>query len=144
MRKLFYLMVCIALAACGSPSVEMASSTADAEGKTFQPPAPDKAALYVAAGYIPDVSTISVGRSEVGSLIRHTWLRVDVAPGNHEIRARSPYSESSLSLAFTAGTTTFVQLQYVDRRPWSDVLSQVSSSRGRELVLAGNRAATVR
>ena len=137
-------MVCIALAACESPRVEMASSTSDAEGKTFQPPPPGRAALYVAAGYIPDVSTISVGRLEVGSLIRHAWLRVDVEPGNHEIRARSPYSESSLSLALAAGTTTFVQLQYVDRRPWSDVLSQVSTGQGRELVLAGNRAATLR
>ena len=122
----------------------MASSTSDAEGKAFPPPLPGKAALYIAAGYIPDVSTISVGRLEAGSLIRHTWLRVDVNPGNHEIRARSPYSESSLSLALTAGTTTFAQLQYVDRRPWSDVLSQVSSDQGRELVLAGKRAATPR
>jgi hypothetical protein len=144
MRKLFYLTVCIALIACEGPKIETASSTSDAEGKTFPPPPPGKAALYIAAGYIPDVSTISVGRSEVGSLSQRTWLRVDVDPGNHEIRARSPYSESSLSLAFTAGTTTFAQLQYVDLRPWSDVLSQVSSGQGRELVLAGKRAATLR
>jgi hypothetical protein len=119
----------------------MASSTSDAEGRTFAPPPPGKAALYVAAGFIPDIQSISLGRSEVGSLAGHTWLRVDVDPGSYEIRARSAYSESSLVVALDRGTVTFTQLQYVDRRPWSDVLSPLSESQGRALVLAGKRVA---
>jgi hypothetical protein len=135
------LVACAALAACAGPTVPMASPASDAEGKTFAPPPPGKAALYVAAGQIADVQSISLGRSEVGSLTGHTWLRVDLDPGSYEIHARSAYSESSLAVALGPGTLTFTQLQYVDLRPWSDVLSPAAPREGRALVLAGKRVA---
>jgi hypothetical protein len=135
------LALCLALAACESPTVPAASATADAAGKRFAPPPAGKAGLYVASGYIPDVATISVGPSAIGSLVQHTWLRVDLAPGRYEIAARSPSSTDSLSVTLAANALTFVQLQYIDSRPWRDVLSEVPENSGRALVLAGTRAA---
>jgi len=140
-RLLLGLVACAALAACAGPTVPLASPRSDVEGKAFAPPPPGRAALYVAAGRIPDVQSISLGHSQVGSLTGNTWLRVDLDPGPYRIHARSAYSESSLAVALSPGTLTFTQLQYVDLRPWSDVLSPVAESEGRALVLAGKRVA---
>jgi hypothetical protein len=136
MMRLCLLLACAALTACESPT-----ATAGAAGERFAPPPVGKAGLYVASGYIPDVATISVGPSTVGSLGQNAWLRVDLAPGRYEIAARSPYSTDSLSVTLAPNALVFVQLQYIDSRPWRDVLSEVSQDRGRTLVLAGARAA---
>jgi hypothetical protein len=107
---------------------------------TFEPPPADKAGLYIASGYIPDVATISVGASTVGSLGQNAWLRVDLAPGHYEIAARSPYSTDSLSVTLAPNALAYVQLQYIDSRPWRDALSEVSADKGQALVRAGKRA----
>ena len=125
-------LLCVALVACESPTTTPT---------TFEPPAPGKAGLYVASGYIPDVAAISVGTLTVGSLAQNAWLRADLAPGSYAIAARSSYSTASLPVTLAPNTLTFVQLQYIDSRPWRDVLSEVPESRGRALVLAGRHAA---
>jgi hypothetical protein len=144
MTRAWLLVACLALAACASPTVPGASSASDAAGRTFAPPPAGKATLYVAAGYIPDVATISAGSTDVGALAQQTWLRADLEPGTYELHARSPYRSSSLSITLPPASIRFVQLQYVEQRPSSDVLSEVSETKGRELVLAGTRAARPR
>jgi hypothetical protein len=141
MERLCLLVACLGLAACESPTVPLASSALDATGKNFEPPPTGKAALYVAAGYIPDVATISVGPTKIGSMAQRTWLRADLEPGTYDIHARSPYSTSSLSVTLAPGSITYTQLWYVDRRPWSDVLNEALESKGRALVLADKRVA---
>jgi hypothetical protein len=141
MSRLCLMVLCAALAACQSPTVPLASSASDAAGKGFAPPPPGKATLYVAAGYIPDVATISVGQTIVGSLAQRTWLRADLQPGSYDIHARSPYTTSSLSVTLAPGSITYTQLWYVDLRPWTDRLSETTESNGRELVLGGKRVA---
>jgi hypothetical protein len=138
MKWLCLLVAGGTLAACETPSTAVLTAT------TFDPPQPGKGALYIVSGYIPDTPSILVGASTVGSLAKHSWLRVELAPGTYALQARSPYSESSLSLTIAAATSTFVQLQFVDSRPWQDVLSKVSDSQGHALVAVATPAAQQR
>jgi hypothetical protein len=136
-KRLLFAFLYVALAACESHTVPTA-------GEPFDLPPLGKAGLYVASGYIPDVANISVGASTVGSLAKNSWLRVDLAPGRYEIAARSPYSTDALSVTLPPNAIAFVQLQYIDSRPWRDALSEVPENTGRALVLAGQRAAPAR
>ena len=139
------LLIALAiLAACDSAGVPTSSSEPEASRKDFPPPPQGKATLYVASGYIPDVAVIAVGASTVGSLSRNSSLRLDLAPGTYDVHARSSYSVSSLSITIAADSSTFVQLQYIDSRPWRDVLSQVSQTEGRALVSAARPVAAPR
>jgi hypothetical protein len=141
MRRLGLLMACAVLAACETRTAPLASPTSAVGGTSFQLPPAGKGALYVAAGYIPDMPSIVVGPSTVGSLAQNSWLRIDLAPGTYALQARSPYSISSLSVTIAAEASIFVQLQFVDGRPWRDVLSEVSETQGRALVSAARRVA---
>jgi hypothetical protein len=139
MTRLAVLLACAVLAACERPAAPPASSST-ASGSMFRPPPTGSGALYVVAGDIPDTPDISIGSSTAGALAQNSWLRRDLAPGSYTLQARSPYSESSLLVTITADTATFVQLQFVDSRPWRDVLSKVSETEGRRLVSAARRA----
>jgi hypothetical protein len=134
MKRLCLLMACGALAACETPPTAALTAT------TFEPPVAGKGALYVVSGYLPDTPDILVGSSTVGSLSKNSWLRLELAPATYGLQARSPYSESSLSVTIAADTSTFVQVQFVDSRPWQDVLSKVSEADGRALISAAKRA----
>jgi hypothetical protein len=134
MKRIYLLMACGALAACETPPTAALTAT------TFAPPAAGKGALYIVSGYIPDTPNILVGSSTVGSLTKNSWLRLELAPGTYGLQARSPYSESSLSVTIAADASTFVQLQFVDSRPWQDVLSKVSEAQVQALVSAATRA----
>lgn len=89
----------------------MATAADDAAGKQFAPPAPGFAALYIfRAGEGPSY-TITEGQRTLGVLGADTWLRVELAPGDHDLHCSVPkYSDlvSSAIVPLSSGNTVFL------------------------------------
>src|SRR5258708_27023257 len=112
MRVWLSLWGILLLAACAS--VPLAPSTDDDAGKTFGPRPAGMAALYVARGSgmpgIPAVN-ISIASKMVGSLTDYTWFRVELPPGNYDVRASGRDGGGSLDISLTAGQTRYLAVK---------------------------------
>lgn len=144
MRKA--LALCLLLAACDTATVPLASTHADAEGKTFAPPPPGQAAVYIARG--GDVGTliqVTVGPRPLGPLGNYTWFRVDVVPGTLDVRCAGGEASRAVQVAVAAGETRFVDVKATTG--WMDsrcAIAEVDAAFGRQLVLSGKRAIELR
>jgi hypothetical protein len=113
MRLLWSIAVALLLAAC--TSVPLAPREADAAAKRFDPPPPGLGALYIVReGYmISDEIAVLVDQRRVGRLAYDTYLRFDLPPGQHDVRAenienRQPLAVTTVRLG--AGEIRFVTI----------------------------------
>jgi len=138
------LLVGTVFSGCGEPEIPMATPTDDAAGKQFVAPSAGKAALYVVGSRLVTIAPILVGRTNVGSLINQTWMRVDLAPGHYDVWVVGPHNTASRSVGLEAGSTRFIEVTFTNGIPINYRLKEMSDDVGRAAVLAGKRAREIR
>ncbi len=126
------------------PEIPLATPTDDAAGKQFVAPSAGKAALYVVGSRLVTIAPILVGRTNVGSLINQTWMRVDLAPGHYDVWVVGPHNTASRSVGLEAGSTRFIEVTFTNGIPINYRLKEMSDDVGRAAVLAGKRAREIR
>lgn len=136
------LTTTLLLSACAS--VPMASRDADAAGKTFAPPPPGSATLYLYRESIFGAAyslALSVGQRNLGALAADTWFRIDVEPGTYDVRCTTPEASGSQSVQIASGETRFVEaairMGFVAPRC---AVFEVAPEKGRSAVTGGKRA----
>jgi hypothetical protein len=144
MRLLWSIAVALAIAAC--TSVPLAPREADAAAKRFEPPAPGLAALYIVReGYmISDEIAVLVDQRPVGTLVYDTYLRLELAPGQHDVRAENIENRQPLAVTtvrLEAGDIRFITLaNAVFDSPLARAVTEMSA---REMPLTAGRAAVL-
>ena len=144
MRLLWSIVVALAVTAC--TSVPLAPRDADTAAKRFDPPAPGRAALYIVReGYmISDEVAVLVDQRAVGTLAYDTYLRLELTPGRHDVRAenienRQPLAVTTVQLA--AGEIRFVTIaNAVFDLPLARAVTEMSA---REMPASAGRAAVL-
>lgn len=109
-RKLIaFGVMSMALMMGGCASVPMASTSADAQAKTFAP-SPDNAVLYIyrnetmgAAIKMP----LLVDGVSVGDTAAHTYVRKELPPGQHTITSKTE-KDATLTIDMLAGKIYYV------------------------------------
>jgi hypothetical protein len=136
------LTTTLLLSACAS--VPMSSRDADAAGKTFAPPPPGSATLYLYRESIFGAAyslALSVGQRNLGALAADTWFRIDVEPRTYDIRCTTPEASDSRSIQIASGETRFVEaairMGFVAPRC---AVFEVAPEKGRSAVVVGKRA----
>ncbi len=136
----------------GCPSVPMAGPTANDEGKRFDPPAPGQSVLYLYRNSLlgSEVAfTLADNQQPIGTLADKTWIRVEVAPGQHVITCSAPsYAPLTQTPAQAAvvnlapGETRFLEVDVWPGLPLNPrcKATEVSADQGRAGVTGGNRA----
>lgn len=138
------LLVLAVAAAC--TSVPLASREADTAAKHFEPPASGWAALYVVReGYmLSDEVAVLVDQRPVGTLAYDTYLRLELPPGQHDVRAenienRQPLAVTTVQLA--ADEVRFVTIaNAVFDSPLARAVTEMSA---REMPVNAGRAAVL-
>ena len=144
MRLLWSMAVALTVAAC--TSVPLAPREADAAAKRFEPPGPGRAALYIVReGYvISDEIAVMVDQRPVGTLAYDTYLRLELPPGQHDVRAesienRQPLAVTTVQLGI--GEVRFVTLaNAVFDSPLARAVTEMSA---REMPVSAGRAAVL-
>ena len=144
MRLLWSIVMALAVAAC--TSVPLAPRDADTAAKRFDSPAPGRAALYIVReGYmISDEVAVLVDQRAAGTLAYDTYLRLELAPGRHDVRAenienRQPLAVTTVQLA--AGEIRFVTIaNAVFDSPLARAVTEMSA---REMPASAGRAAVL-
>lgn len=146
-RALAFLALTATLLLSACASVPMAPRDADAAGKTFAPPPPGSATLYLYRESIFGAAyslALSVGQRNLGSLAADTWFRIDVEPGTYDIRCTTPEASDSKSFQIASGETRFVEaairMGFVAPRC---AVFEVAPEKGRSAVVRGKRAQEV-
>jgi hypothetical protein len=144
MRLLWSIAVALILAAC--TSVPLAPREADAAAKRFEPPRPGLGALYIVReGYmISDEIAVLVDQRRVGTLAYDTYLRFDLPPGQHDVRAENIESRQLLAVTnvqLAAGEMRFVTIaNAVFDSPLATAVTEMSA---RELPINAGRTAVL-
>ena len=136
----------LALAVTACTSVPLASREADRAAKRFEAPVSGWAALYIVReGYmISDEVAVLVDQRPVGSLAYDTYLRLELPPGQHDVRAedienRQPLAVTTVQLA--AGEIRFVTIaNAVFDSPLARAPTEMSA---REMPVGAGRAAVL-
>ena len=143
-RALCFLALTTTLLLSACASVPMASRDADAAGKTFAPPPPGSATLYLYRESIFGAAYtvgLSVGQRSLGALAPDTWFRIDVEPGTYDVRCTTPEASASKSVQIAPGETRFVEaairMGFVEPRC---AVFEVAPEKGRSAVTGGKRA----
>lgn len=129
----------------------MAGPTADADGKRFDPPAPGQSVLYLyrSAPLGSEVAfTLADNGQPIGTLANRTWIRVEMAPGQHVITCTAP-SHAPLTqtparaatVDLEPGETRFLEVDVWPGLPLNPRCraTEVSVDQGRAGVTGGNR-----
>jgi hypothetical protein len=143
-RLLWSIVMVLAVASC--TSVPLAPREADTAAKRFDPPAPGWAALYIVReGYmISDEVAVLVDQRPAGSLAYDSYLRLELPPGPHDVRAedienRQPLAVTRVQLA--AGEIRFVSIaNAVFDSPLARAATEMSA---REMPAGAGRAAVL-
>jgi len=144
MKRWAALFVATVFPGYDEPEIPLATPTDDAAGKQFVAPSAGKAALYVVGSRLVTIAPILVGRTNVGSLINQTWMRVDLAPGHYDVWVVGPHNTAFRSVDLEAGSTRFIEVTFINGIPISYRLKEMSDDIGRAAVLAGKRAREIR
>jgi len=159
MRKLIVAaLAALALGAC-APSVPLASTQADAEGKQFQPPAAGSAAAYFYVYGAGDSFAVTSGPRHLGTIGSNAWFRADLPAGPQELgcaidtwavvtspaaRAdRRSYwtGESKRSVDLVGGQTYFYEIGVrASMVAVTCTIAEVSPADGRAAILQRRRA----
>lgn len=136
MKGVNLLSVVLISALAGCASVPMASLEKDAAAKTYAV-SPNKANIYVyrnenfgAAIKMP----VAIDGRLVGDTAAKTYLKVEVAPGNHTVTSKTE-NDASMTLQTDAGKNYFVW-QEVKMGMWSarSQLQQVDDATGKAAI----------
>ena len=151
MRALNFLVATsFLLSACAT--VPMAGTAADMDGKRFDPPPPGQAALYLYRSSVLGsevVFSLADNQQPIGALANKTWIRVEVAPGQHVITCSAPsYAPLTQTPAQAAtveiapGETRFLEVDVWPGLPLNPrcTATEVSADKGRAGAAGGNRA----
>ncbi len=142
MRAAFLGMVVLALAACAE--VPMATPSQDAAGKTFSPPPAGMATLYLyRTDTIGGLRTLNltIGQRMLGGLASRTWFRIDLAPGEYDLRCTAE-SMASRRVTLSPGETRYLDVAIV--LGGQCTMTDVDAAAARPVILAGRRAEEVR
>jgi len=138
------------LGACAT--VPLAGTAADMEGKRFDPPPSGQAALYLYRSSVLGsevMFSLADNQQPIGSLANKTWIRIEVAPGQHVITCNAPsYAPLTQTPAEAAtveiapGETRFLEVDVWPGLPLNPrcTATEVSADKGRAGVTGGNRA----
>lgn len=124
----------------------MATTQHDAAGRTFAPPSPGRAALYVyrADKTQPVVWRVVANQAALGDLAPHTWLRADLPAGNYDLRCTGGNASApSLLMELVSGETRYVDLG----TEWFRVactMKGVAAATAQPAILAGRRVRELR
>lgn len=155
MRALGCLLTASILLA-GCASVPMAGPGADAEGKRYDPPAPGYAVLYLYRNSLlgSEVAfSLADNQQPIGSLAEKTWIRVEVAPGQHVITCSAPSYAPLTQTPAQAATVNIGpgEIRFLEVDVWPGLplnprctATEVSADKGRAGVAGGNRAVASR
>jgi hypothetical protein len=139
MRQIFVAGLLLLIAACAQTPVPAASPGLDAAGKQFGPPPAGQAAIYfynpISAG--PNI-TVAVGVNTMGQVAPKTWMRVERAPGFHELRCISPTSANATTITLASGDVRFVDVEQAPGQA-NCTVRETAAEQGRSAVLQGNR-----
>ena len=139
MRKILAGGLMLLVAACSQAPVPVASPALDDAGKQFAPPAAGQAAVYF---YNPTATgpniTVAVGVNTMGQVAPNTWMRVERAPGFHELRCISPSSANATMAMLVAGVVRFVDVQQAPGQA-NCLIRETTAEQGRAAVMQGNR-----
>jgi hypothetical protein len=139
MRRILIGSLLLLVAACAQAPVPAASPALDAAGKQFGPPPAGQAALYfynpTSAG--PNI-TVAVGVNTMGQVAPKTWMRVERAPGFHELRCISPNAANATLISLAPGDVRFVDVEQPPGQT-TCLVRETAAEQGRSAVLQGNR-----
>jgi len=144
MRPLWSIAVVLMIAACAS--VPLAPRELDAAAKRFEPPLTGLGVLYIVReGYvISDEITVAVDQRPAGSLAYDTYLRIELPPGQHDVRAENVEDRQLLAVTtiqLGIGDIRFVTLaNAVFDSPLARTMTEMSA---RELPSSAGRAAVL-
>ena len=144
MKRWAALLVATVFPGHDEPEIPMATPADDAAGKQFVAPSPGKVALYVVGSRLVTIAPILVGRTNVGSLIDQTWMRVDLAPSHYDVCVVGPHNTAFRSVGLEAGSTRFIEVTITNGIPIHYRLKEMSDGGGQAAVLAGKRAQEIR
>jgi hypothetical protein len=151
MRSSTIAIVILAGLLAGCAQVPMAASSADAEGKLFDPPGQGDAVLYVYRNQLLGSETplaLSDNQQQVGTLANKTWLRTELPPGQHMIACSSLSGLHGLQtvratpIDLAPGDIRFMEVAISPGAPFSPrcTTTEVSADQGRAEVQSGHRA----
>jgi hypothetical protein len=139
MRKVFVGGLMLLVAACAQTPAPVASPALDDAGKKFDPPPAGQAAIYF---YNPTTEgpniSVAVGVNTMGQVAPNTWLRVERAPGFHELRCISPSSANTTMVMLVSGDVRFVDVEQAPGQA-DCTIRETTADQGRSAVMQGNR-----
>lgn len=126
-------------------TVSLANAGQDREAKTYAAPAADKARIYLVRYRTIEPLTksqISLDGKEVAELSPRTYVVLDVAPGEHVLKAKTDI-EFETRISTQAGKSYFVEHQMkLVFNTTSGQLAVIDEARGKKWVSASKRAET--
>jgi hypothetical protein len=144
LKVLAAALAALALASCAEAfegRAPMSDAASDAAGRQLAAPSPGKAALYVFRADKPQpiVWTVLAGRTTISQLGTMSWSRVELLPGQYDLRCVGGREATpSLVLNLAAGETRYVDLG----TEWWKIactLNEVDAAAGRAGIAAGKR-----
>jgi hypothetical protein len=140
------LITATALGAC--TSVPMASSDADMQAKQFQPPPVEQSTLYVFREGIFGAAILlnaSLGQRTLGQLGPDNYFRVDLKPGEYDMRCSGIEGAGSTAVRIAPGETRFVEVAArLGIGSARCAIFEVSEQQGRSAIAHSKRAAEIR
>lgn len=146
MIKRMALLSVLAIAACNTASVPLASKQADEEGKRFAPPPSGQVALYlVRTGDVGSLVSVTVGSRNLGPLGNYSWMRYDLAPGLLDVRCVGGEASKAIEVSAAAGEVRFVEIRATTGW-WAARcdITELGADAGRAAVMQGERAIETR
>lgn len=144
-RLALVLLLVFTMAGCAT--VPMANTQDDAAGKAFHPPPPGLASLYVYRESIFGAAytlSLSMGQRLLGTLAPDTWFKLDVEPGQYDMRCTAE-NTASTPLAIAAGETRYVETAVrMGLMAPRCAIFEVTSEVARPAILRGKRAAEIK
>jgi hypothetical protein len=141
------LMAAMALLLSACASVPISSVTEDASAKRFDLPPPDKSALYIFRQGVFNAAftiTVSIGQRTIGPLASDTFFRLEMAPGDYEIRCTAQ-NTAAVPVRLAPNGTSFVEIAArIGVGGTQCATSEVSPTVGHSAILRGRRAQEVR
>lgn len=140
---------CITAAVLGAcASVPMASPDADIQAKQFQPPSAGQATLYVFREGIFGAAialNASLGPRMLGQLGPDNYFRVDLQPGDYDMRCSSTENSRSTTVSVATGETRFVEVAArIGLGAARCAVFEVPEQQGRSAIAHSKRAAEIR
>lgn len=141
MRLIWLAAIAFSATACEGIPLPMAGAEADSVGKRFDAPLDGMAALYVYRVRPGDLMNITAGQRTLGAIGGHSWLRVELPPGIHDVRCVNPPMSSgvgSAQVVLASGEIKYLSAT-ISLATFSCRLTEEPVNVARPAILAGGR-----